>query len=82
MTLVSSTLGIRRVLRSLAMGGSAPAFVARMNEQKVPYGGILVTLLIYLFGVGLNYVVPSQVFEIVLNIASLGIISTWAFIVV
>jgi L-asparagine permease len=71
-----------RVLRSLAMGGSAPPFVSRMNAQKVPYGGILVTLLVYLFGVVLNYLVPSQVFEIVLNIASLGIISTWAFIVV
>lgn len=33
-------------------------------------------------GVLLNYLVPSSVFEIVLNIASLGIISTWAFIVV
>lgn len=71
-----------RVLRSLAMGGSAPPFVSRMNAQKVPYGGILVTLVVYLIGVGLNYLVPSQVFEIVLNIASLGIVSTWAFIVV
>jgi L-asparagine permease len=30
----------------------------------------------------LNYLVPSQVFEIVLNVASLGIISSWAFIMV
>ena len=71
-----------RVLRSLAMGGSAPPFVARMNHAKVPYGGIIVTLVVYVFGVMLNYVVPSQVFEIVLNIASLGIVSTWGFIVV
>ncbi len=71
-----------RVLRSLATGGSAPAFFGRMNAQKVPYGGIVVTLAIYLVGVGLNYVVPSQVFEVVLNVASLGILSTWAFIVV
>ena len=71
-----------RVLRSLAMGGSAPPFVAKMNAAKVPYGGILVTLVIYLIGVGLNYVVPSQVFEIVLNIDSLGIVSTWGFIVI
>jgi L-asparagine permease len=71
-----------RVLRSLAMGGSAPPFVSRMNAQKVPYGGILVTLVVYLVGVGMNYFVPSQVFEIVLNIASLGVVSTWAFIMV
>jgi len=30
----------------------------------------------------LNYLVPSQVFEIVLNVASIGIIASWAFIVV
>jgi L-asparagine permease len=71
-----------RVLRSLAMGGSAPAFLSRMNAQKVPYGGILITLAVYLVGVVLNYLVPSQVFEIVLNVASLGIISSWAFIVI
>ena len=70
-----------RVLRSLSMGGSAPAYVGRMNAAKVPYGGIVVTLVVYLFGVVLNYFVPSQVFEIVLNVASLGIISTWGFIV-
>ena len=71
-----------RVLRSLATGGSAPPFLSRMNAQKVPYGGIIVTLAVYLVGVVLNYLVPSQVFEVVLNIASLGIVSTWAFIVV
>ena len=43
-----------RVLRSLAMGGSAPPFVSRMNAAKVPYGGIVVTLAVYLFGVVLN----------------------------
>ena len=71
-----------RVLRSLAMGGSAPAFGGRMSAQQIPYGGIVVTLVIYLAGVVLNYVVPSQVFEVVLNVASLGILSTWGFIVV
>jgi L-asparagine permease len=64
------------------MGGSAPPFVAKMNAAKVPYGGILVTLVIYLIGVVLNYLVPSSVFEIVLNVASLGIVSTWGFIVI
>lgn len=71
-----------RVLRSLAMGGSAPKYVSRMNKAGVPYGGILVTLVIYAFGVLLNYYVPSRVFEIVLNISSVGVVSTWAFIVI
>lgn len=71
-----------RVLRALAATGAAPAFVGRMNAQKVPYGGILVTLAVYLLGVGLNYVVPSKVFEVVLNIAAVGVVSSWSFIVV
>jgi L-asparagine permease len=71
-----------RVLRSLAMGGSAPKLVAKMNAAKVPYAGILVTLVIYAGGVVLNYFLPTKVFEIVLNISSLGVVSTWVFIVV
>lgn len=71
-----------RVLRALAQGGSAPQFLSKMSAQAVPYAGILVTLGIYVFGVLLNYLVPSSVFEIVLNIASLGILSTWGFIIV
>lgn len=71
-----------RILRSLAMGGSAPKFMANMSSQQVPYAGILVTCGIYVLGVVLNYLVPSRVFEIVLNVASLGIIASWAFIIV
>ncbi|CAB3785238.1 L-asparagine permease [Paraburkholderia caffeinilytica] len=71
-----------RVLRALSMGGSAPHFLSRMSSQSVPYAGILVTVAIYIVGVVLNYFVPSSVFEIVLNVASLGILSTWGFIVV
>ena len=69
-----------RVLRAMALGGAAPAPLARMNASSVPANGILLTVAVYLVGVVLNYVVPSQVFEIVLNMAALGIISTWAFI--
>ncbi|WP_435282658.1 amino acid permease [Streptomyces koelreuteriae] len=71
-----------RILRSMAMAGSAPKFTARMNRSQVPYGGILLTCAVCVLGVGLNYLVPAQAFEIVLNVASLGIISTWVIIMV
>ncbi|GBQ85412.1 amino acid permease [Asaia krungthepensis] len=71
-----------RILRALAMGGSAPRALAKMNRQSVPYVGILTTVAVYLVGVGLNYLIPARVFEIVLNVAALGIISTWSFILV
>ena len=70
-----------RIMRSMSVAGSAPKFAARMNKAGVPYGGIAMTAVVALLGVILNAVVPAAAFEIVLNIASLGIISTWAIIV-
>ncbi|MGC0373407.1 amino acid permease [Streptomyces sp. SAI-229] len=71
-----------RILRSMAMAGSAPKFTARMNRSQVPYGGILLTCGVCVLGVGLNFLMPAQAFEIVLNVASLGIISTWVIIMI
>ena len=70
-----------RILRSMAVNGSGPKFTARMSKNGVPYGGILLTSGIGLFGVVLNAVKPSQAFEIVLNIAALGVVAAWATIV-
>lgn len=71
-----------RILRSMSMAGSAPRFTAAMNRNQVPYGGILLTAAVCVLGVGLNYLVPAEAFEIVLNFASIGILSTWGIIIV
>ncbi len=70
-----------RILRSMALAGSAPRFAGRMNRAGVPYGGIVLTAAVAVLGVVLNALVPAQAFEIVLNIASVGIISAWAMII-
>jgi L-asparagine permease len=70
-----------RVLRSMAINGSGPKFTAPMSKNGVPYGGILLTAGIGLFGIVLNAVKPSQAFEIVLHIAATGIIAAWVTIV-
>ncbi|OXM44059.1 amino acid permease [Amycolatopsis alba] len=70
-----------RILRSMSLAGSAPKFTGVMNKNHVPYGGILLTSAVCVIGVGLNAVVPSQAFEIVLNFAAVGILGTWAIIV-
>ena len=70
-----------RILRSMALNGSAPGFTARMSSNGVPYGGILLTTVLTLLGVGLNALVPSQAFEIVLEVSALGIIGCWATII-
>lgn len=70
-----------RILHSMSVAGSAPRFAQRVSTNGVPYGGILLTACVAFLGVVLNYFVPKEAFEIVLNIASLGIISSWATIV-
>ncbi|WP_329114863.1 amino acid permease [Streptomyces sp. NBC_01465] len=69
-----------RILRSMSLAGSAPRFTGRMNKGQVPYGGILLTAGFGVLGVVLNYVVPGEAFEIVLNFASIGILGTWGMI--
>lgn len=69
-----------RILRSMSVNGSAPAFTAAMSRNGVPYGGILLTAVITLAGVGINALWPSQAFEIVLEISAIGIIGGWATI--
>jgi L-asparagine permease len=70
-----------RILRSMSMNGSAPKFTSRMSRRGVPYGGIFLTTVIGLCGVLLNGVVPEKAFEIVLNMAALGILASWGAIV-
>ncbi|MDF2991334.1 MAG: ansP2 [Microbacterium sp.] len=70
-----------RILRSMAVNGSAPRFTGRMSRTGVPYGGILLTAAVALLGVVLNAVAPSDAFEIVLEVSALGVIGSWATIV-
>lgn len=70
-----------RIMRTMSLAGSAPKFASKMNRAGVPFGGIMLTAAIACLGVLLNAIVPAKAFEIVLNIASLGIISCWAMII-
>jgi L-asparagine permease len=69
-----------RVLRSMAAAGSAPRFTSLMNARHVPYGGVLLTCGIATLGVGLNAWLPGKAFDIVVNFAALGVVSTWIMI--
>jgi L-asparagine permease len=71
-----------RVLRSLTDRKEAPAFTGKMSRNHVPYGGVLFTSVIYLGGVVLNYFVPSEAFDIVTAISSLGVVTVWAMILI
>lgn len=70
-----------RILHSMAVSGSAPAALAKMNKAGVPYGGIAVTAVVTVIGVALNAIIPAAAFEIALNLSALGIICAWGVIV-
>ncbi|WP_130347027.1 amino acid permease [Herbihabitans rhizosphaerae] len=70
-----------RTLRSLAHRGDAPSFTARLSSRKVPIGGIAVTAVVMLVGVGLNYVVPKQAFDLAIAVASIGVLASWASLI-
>ncbi|MBY0137099.1 amino acid permease (plasmid) [Paracoccus yeei] len=70
-----------RILHSMAISGSAPAALARMNKAGVPYMGIGVTAAVTVLGVVLNAFMPSDAFEIAINVAALGLICAWGTIV-
>lgn len=69
-----------RILRSMAMNGSGPAFTGKMNRNGVPFGGIALTGALTLLGVILNLFVPEEAFNIALDLSALGIIFTWGMI--
>lgn len=70
-----------RVLRALAETGAAPkSFLKLSPRARIPFVAISVTLLVYLIGVFLNYLIPSQVFELALGVAAIGVIGAWSTI--
>ena len=68
-----------RVLRSLGMAKQAPAFTLKMSKQGVPWAGILMTSVVFVFGAVLNYLIPDA-FEVALEAAAIGVLATWATI--
>ena len=70
-----------RVLRSLGMAKQAPGFTLKMSRSGVPWAGIVMTAVVYVFGSILNAVSPDA-FEIALEAASIAVVFTWGTIFV
>jgi len=68
-----------RVLRSLGISKQAPQFTLKMSSQGVPWAGIVMTSIVFVFGSLLNYLEPDA-FEIALEAAAIGVIFTWGTI--
>jgi L-asparagine permease len=70
-----------RVLRSLGMSKQAPPFTLKMSASGVPWAGIVMTSVVYVFGAILNAIDP-EAFETALEAAAIGVLFTWASIFV
>src|SRR6478735_4146011 len=68
-----------RILRSLGMSKQAPKFTLKMSSSGVPWAGIVMTSVVFIFGAVLNALVPDA-FEIALEAAAIGVVFTWATI--
>lgn len=71
-----------RVIRTLSHAGSAPRALGTMNSRGVPFGGILLTSLVVIIGVVINYVAPGKAFDIAMNMTAVTLVLTWGAMIV
>ncbi|QJC30393.1 amino acid permease [Enterobacteriaceae endosymbiont of Neohaemonia nigricornis] len=79
-SLNSGLYSIGRILRTMAIGNVAPKIFTKMNKYNIPYVSIITTVSIYLIGIYISYLLTNNIFSIILNTASLGVIFSWLFI--
>ena len=66
-----------RMLYNLSLQGNAPACFQTLNRHRLPWVGILFSAAILLVAVGLNYVMPAELFVYVTSVGSFGALWTW-----
>ena len=66
----------------MAVAGEAPSVAAGLNKHQVPAGAIAITSALGLVGVALNAFLAEDAFNIVMNLAGIGIAGTWVAILV
>ena len=71
-----------RMIYTLALQGQAPKAFAEVSAHKVPARAIMMSSVIMLAGVALNYFLPDEVFLIVTSIATFAALWIWATIII
>lgn len=66
-----------RMLYNLSLQGNAPQCFQTLNRHRLPWVGIIFSAFILLLAVGLNYIMPKEVFVYVTSIGSFGALWTW-----
>ena len=78
-TMLASTFGLGRMIRSLAAEGDAPAFIKGKGE--IPYRGILLSGAGMLVSLGMGLLLPANVYTFLVSSGAFALLFTYAVIV-
>lgn len=78
----SGIFSTARMLFNLAQQGESPKQFQRTTKSGVPGIAIIVSAIVLLFGVYLNYIVSDKVFGYVTSVATFGALWTWGTILI
>jgi amino acid transporter, AAT family len=78
----STTFSGSRMLYSLAHKGQAPAGLGKVNEQGVPVRSVLACMACLVLGVLLNYLLPQNIFAMMMSILSFNTVWTWMMVLI
>ncbi|MFD0488169.1 amino acid permease [Saccharopolyspora spinosporotrichia] len=76
----SDIFGAGRMMYGMAQRGQAPAIVARVSRNGVPWMTVVIMVVALLGGVLLNYLIPERVFVIIASIATFATVWVWLMI--
>jgi AAT family amino acid transporter len=76
----SGIFGSSRMLHSLAMSGSAPVWLHRLDSRRVPGRSVTACTVVLLGGVALNYLIPDRIFGYLMSGVSALLLWTWSII--
>lgn len=70
-----------RMLRSMAIHGNAPSFLATTSKRGVPYMGVLFSSFFVSLVVFLCYILPKETFTYIMSIVTVAVITSWILII-
>ncbi|MGG6310445.1 amino acid permease [Paenibacillus macerans] len=77
-TMLASTFGLARMLRSLAAEGHAPGWLK--DRHDIPYKGILFSGAAMLFGLAMGYLLPQQVYLFLVSCGGFSLLFSYFII--
>lgn len=71
-----------RMLHGLALQGNAPSFLKKVSKRGVPYAAVLFSSFFVAIVVILNKLLPGQLFNYFMSIATIGALINWIMILI